>query len=115
MGGTPRGMPNALLSSVPTIKARQRRVPYKTVSSKRKGVAHENVIFPQDAGRLTERADSVCSPLLATKRVAWMTAFRVVQRRSVSYLDASMEPQLHKPNRLWQPEGLTGDSPDARP
>jgi hypothetical protein len=43
-----------------------------------------------------------------------MTAFRVVKRRSVSYLDISIESQLHKPNRLWQPQGLTGDSPDAR-
>jgi len=40
------------------------------------------------------------SPLLATKRVAWMTAFRVVQRRSVLYRDTPLEPQLHKPNRL---------------
>src|ERR1035441_207482 len=41
------------------------------------------------------------SPLLVTKRMAWMTAFGVVlEFRAVLYLDAPMEPQMHKPYRL---------------
>ena len=40
--------------------------------------------------------------MLATKRVAWMTAFRVVQERGVQYLVTPWEPQLNKQNRLWE-------------
>ena len=40
------------------------------------------------------------SPLPATKRAAWTTAFRVVQGMSVHYLDIPQRPELHKPNRL---------------
>jgi hypothetical protein len=29
-------------------------------------------------------------------------------------LDTPMEPHLHKPNRLWQPGRVMGDSPDTR-
>jgi len=60
------------------------------------------------------------SPLLATNRMAWMMAFRFVRGRNVLYLDTLMEPQLYKPNRLWQPEScetrriLAGYSPDTR-
>jgi hypothetical protein len=41
-----------------------------------------------------------------------MTAFRVVRGRNVLYLDTSLRPQLHEPNRLWQPGRLMGDTPD---
>ena len=48
-----------------------------------------------------------------------MMAFRVLRRRPVLYLDTPQEPQLHKPNRLWQPgrasethRTLTGDNFD---
>jgi hypothetical protein len=53
-------------------------------------------------------------PLLATKWVAWMTALRVVREISVLFLDTRLEPQLHKPNPLWQPGRLAGHSPDTR-
>src|ERR1035438_2687222 len=43
-----------------------------------------------------------------------MMAFRVVRRGTVHYLDTPLEPQFHKPSRLWQPGRLTGDSPDTR-
>jgi len=39
------------------------------------------------------------SPLLATKRMAWMMAFRVLRGRDVPYLGTPLDPQLHKPNR----------------
>ena len=42
-----------------------------------------------------------------------MTAFRVERGNSVSYIDTPLEPQLHKPNRLWQPGRLMGDTPDT--
>jgi hypothetical protein len=32
-----------------------------------------------------------------------MMAFRVVRERGVLYLDTPLEPQFHKPNRLWAP------------
>jgi hypothetical protein len=54
------------------------------------------------------------SPLLATKRVACMTAFRVMRGSSVSYLDTLLESQLHIPNRLRNPRRLMGDSPYPR-
>ena len=47
-----------------------------------------------------------------------MTAFRVVQGSTVHYLHTPLEPQLHNPNRLWQPRRFTGHSPSrdrARP
>jgi hypothetical protein len=40
-----------------------------------------------------------------------MMAFRVVRERSVLYLDTPLEPQLHKPNRLWKPGRVMGESP----
>jgi hypothetical protein len=43
----------------------------------------------------------------------WIAAFRVVRERSVHYLDASLERQLHKPNRLWHLGRLAGHSPDT--
>jgi hypothetical protein len=54
------------------------------------------------------------SPLLATKRVTCMTAFRVVRGSGVSYLDTLLESQLHIPNRLRKPGRLMRDSPDTR-
>jgi hypothetical protein len=40
-----------------------------------------------------------------------MTTFRVVPGRTVHNLDTSLEPQLHKPNRLSGPGRVMGDSP----
>ena len=49
-----------------------------------------------------------------------MTAFRVLRRCPVLYLDTPQESQLHKLNRLWQPgrawethRTLTGDNFDT--
>jgi hypothetical protein len=53
------------------------------------------------------------SPLLATKRVAWMKAFRAARRRGVPYLDTLPEPQPYRPNRLWEPGRPVGVSPDT--
>src|ERR1035441_2284855 len=52
--------------------------------------------------------------LLATKRVPWMTALRVVRERTVYYWDTSLVPQLYRPNRLWGPGRVMGDSPLLR-
>jgi len=48
------------------------------------------------------------SPLLAPKRVVWKNAFRLVRDRGVQYLDTSLEPQLHKPNRVLEPGRVMG-------
>src|ERR1039457_1107029 len=42
-----------------------------------------------------------------------MTAFRVARERSVLYSNIPLEPQLHKPNRLWKPGRVMGESPDS--
>ena len=39
-----------------------------------------------------------------------MMAFRVVWSSSVQYLDAPLEPRLHKPNRLLAPGRVMGES-----
>jgi hypothetical protein len=57
------------------------------------------------------------SPPLAAKRVACMTAFRMVRGSAVHYLDTALEPQLYRLDRLWEPGShgrLTGHSPDTR-
>src|ERR1035437_8437271 len=43
----------------------------------------------------------------------WMTAFGVVRERGVLLWDTPLEPQFHKPSRLWQPARVMEDSPDT--
>ena len=38
--------------------------------------------------------------------------FRLCGERTLLYLDTPLEPQLHKPNRLYMPGRVMGDSPD---
>ena len=42
-----------------------------------------------------------------------MTAFQVVWRKSVQYLDTPLEPQLNKPNGLRELGRHMGESPDT--
>jgi hypothetical protein len=51
-------------------------------------------LYPLLLNYLCTRLNRV-SPLPATKRVAWMTAFRLERGRSVPNLDAPLDPQLH--------------------
>ena len=74
-------------------------------------VYNDNVNSPRHSWRRLARV----SPLLATKRVARMTAFRAVRKRSVRYLDTPVELQLHKQDRPWKQERFMGDTPYLSP
>src|ERR1035441_8042641 len=65
-------------------------------------------------GRQSRTRLARVNPPLATKRVAWMTAFRVVRQMAVLFLDTPLKSQFHKPNRGWMPGRLMGVSPDTR-
>ena len=42
----------------------------------------------------------------------WMRAFGVIWERGVPNLDTPQVPRFHKPNRLWAPGRVMGESPD---